>query len=162
MSWAGWTTWSSRPRNAHDLGHPPFGHLGERVLDKLARSGSGCRTGSRGTPRPSGSSPSSRCTGPGDEGLNLTAATGPPLKYPWARYVVPDSRTPPGGPSRPGARGLRPGGSGAGSSPTYDVDLPEMLAALSAFPDLPPGRQTLECSVMDLADDIAYPETSGN
>ena len=31
-----------------------------------------------------------------------------------------------------------------------------MLAALSAFPDLPPGRQTLECSVMDLADDIAY------
>ena len=31
-----------------------------------------------------------------------------------------------------------------------------MLDALAAFPDLPPGRQTLECSVMDLADDIAY------
>ena len=31
-----------------------------------------------------------------------------------------------------------------------------MLDALAAFPELPPGRQTLECSVMDLADDIAY------
>jgi dGTPase len=31
-----------------------------------------------------------------------------------------------------------------------------MMDALSAFPKLPPGRQTLECSVMDLADDIAY------
>jgi dGTPase len=31
-----------------------------------------------------------------------------------------------------------------------------MQDALAAFPDLPPGRQTLECSVMDLADDIAY------
>ena len=36
------------------------------------------------------------------------------------------------------------------------IDLPQMLDALAAFPDLPPGRQTLECSVMDLADDIAY------
>ena len=31
-----------------------------------------------------------------------------------------------------------------------------MLDALVAFPELPLGRQTLECSVMDLADDIAY------
>ena len=31
-----------------------------------------------------------------------------------------------------------------------------MRDALAAFPGLPPGRQTLECSVMDLADDIAY------
>jgi len=36
------------------------------------------------------------------------------------------------------------------------VDLVEMTNALSAFPALAPGRQTLECSVMDLADDIAY------
>lgn len=31
-----------------------------------------------------------------------------------------------------------------------------MSSVLGVFPDLPPGRQTLECSVMDLADDIAY------
>jgi dGTPase len=48
------------------------------------------------------------------------------------------------------------GGTGAGKFSTYLIDLPEMLDALEAFPGLPPGRQTLECSVMDLADDIAY------
>src|SRR3712207_9208587 len=31
-----------------------------------------------------------------------------------------------------------------------------MIESLAAFPTLPPGQQTLECSVMDLADDIAY------
>ncbi|HMM81532.1 MAG TPA: HD domain-containing protein, partial [Terrimesophilobacter sp.] len=34
--------------SAHDLGHPPFGHLGEQVLDRLARERLGLADGFEG------------------------------------------------------------------------------------------------------------------
>ena len=141
--------------NAHDLGHPPFGHLGERVLDRLARERFGLADGFEGNAQTFRVLTELEVLGPSDQGLNLTAATrAAVLKYPWARFYYPDPH-PTDWPIPPrGAGHAR--GRGAAKFSAYIIDLPQMLEAISAFPDLPPGRQTLECSVMDLADDIAY------
>ena len=143
--------------NAHDLGHPPFGHLGERVLDRLARERFGLTDGFEGNAQTFRILTELEVHGPGDDGLNLTAAVrAAVLKYPWA--PVRSARPAPDGLARP--RRAAPGTAATVRArrkfSAYLIDLPEMLDALAAFPDLPPGRQTLECSVMDLADDIAY------
>jgi dGTPase len=141
--------------NAHDLGHPPFGHLGERVLDRLARERFGLADGFEGNAQTFRVLTELEVLGPGDEGLNLTAATrAAVLKYPWACFAYPDPH-PTDWPVPPRGAG-HSRGTGAAKFSAYIIDLPQMLDALSAFPKLPPGRQTLECSVMDLADDIAY------
>ena len=142
--------------SAHDLGHPPFGHLGERALDRLARERFGLADGFEGNAQTFRILSELEVHGPGEEGLNLTAAVrAAVLKYPWARFRHPDPH-PTDWPDPPRGAGHGSGGAGAAKFSTYLIDLPEMLEALAAFPDLPPGRQTLECSVMDLADDIAY------
>jgi dGTPase len=141
--------------NAHDLGHPPFGHLGERVLDRLARERFGLADGFEGNAQTFRVLTELEVLGPSDQGLNLTAATrAAVLKYPWACFHYPDPHptdwpTPPRGAGHSRRKG-------AAKFSAYIIDLTQMLDALSAFPDLPPGRQTLECAVMDLADDIAY------
>jgi len=141
---------------AHDLGHPPFGHLGERALDRLARERFGLSDGFEGNAQTFRILSELEVHGPGPEGLNLTAAVrAGVLKYPWARFHSPDPH-PATWPEPPRGAGHGSGGTGAAKFSTYLIDLPEMLDALAAFPLLPPGRQTLECSVMDLADDIAY------
>jgi len=142
--------------NAHDLGHPPFGHLGERVLDRLARERFALGDGFEGNAQTFRILTELEVQGPGDVGLNLTAAVrAAVLKYPWARMHYPDPH-PTDWPTPPRGAGHGSEGHGAAKFSSYLIDLPEMLDALAAFPQLPPGRQTLECSVMDLADDIAY------
>ena len=76
------------------------------------------------------------------------------LKYPWACLFYPDPH-PTAWPVPPRGAGHSRGAGAAKFSATRSI-CPQMMDALSAFPKLPPGRQTLECSVMDLADDIAY------
>ena len=77
--------------NAHDLGHPPFGHLGERALDRLARERFGLVDGFEGNAQTFRILTELEVHGPGDEGLNLTAAIrAAVLKYPWARFHHPD------------------------------------------------------------------------
>jgi dGTPase len=141
--------------HAHDLGHPPFGHLGERVLDRLARERFSLADGFEGNAQSFRVITELEVLGPSDLGLNLTAATrAAVLKYPWACFYYPDPHPTEWSVPPRGAGHSR--GKGAAKFSAYVIDLPEMLDALAAFPDLPPGRQTLECSVMDLADDIAY------
>ncbi len=141
---------------AHDLGHPPFGHLGERALDRLARKRFGLADGFEGNAQTFRVLTELEVHGPGDEGLNLTAAVrAAVLKYPWARLRQPDPH-PSDWPEPPRGAGHGRSGGGASKFSAYLVDVSAMVDALAAFPDLPPGRQTVECAVMDLADDIAY------
>lgn len=140
---------------AHDLGHPPFGHLGERTLDRLARERFGLADGYEGNAQTFRIITALEVFGPGDEGLNLTAAVrAGVLKYPWGRFHVPDPH-PTTWPDRPRGANPAPDGPGAGKFGAYLPDLDEMVAVRELFA-LEPGRQTLECAVMDLADDIAY------
>lgn len=140
---------------AHDLGHPPFGHNGERTLDRIAREDFGLADGFEGNAQTFRIMTELEVHGDGVDGLNLTAAVrAAVLKYPWGRFHVP-SPHPTTWPDPP--RGANPGahGSGAAKFNAYVLDLGEMIELIDMF-GLPPGRQTLECSVMDLADDIAY------
>ncbi|MBP2435589.1 deoxyguanosinetriphosphate triphosphohydrolase family protein [Microbacterium amylolyticum] len=125
--------------SSHDLGHPPYGHLGEHTLDRLAKDRFGLAEGFEGNAQ------TFRILTRLDEhdqpgvGLNLTAATRAAiLKYPWLR----------------GNGNGRKGSSHKFSAYALDVD--ELHDALSAYPLIDTGQQTVECSVMDIADDIAY------
>lgn len=73
---------------AHDLGHPPFGHVAEKTLDK-------CLTGSRAPDGYEGNAQSFRIvtklafSRKPYPGLNLTRATlNSLLKYPWLREAA--------------------------------------------------------------------------
>ena len=129
---------------AHDLGHPPFGHNGERALDELCDSAGGfegnaqtlrvlTRLEAKGT-HPDGSS----------AGLNLTRASlDASTKYPWLRTDAPPSY------------GAHSDGTLRTTSKfgVYDDDLPVFSWLREGAPG---GRRCLEAQVMDLSDDVAY------
>jgi dGTPase len=129
---------------AHDLGHPPFGHNGERVLAELGQ-GCGGFEGNAQTLRLLTRLEAKTFSPAGESvGLNLTRATlDACTKYPW-----------------PLADAEEPRGVHADGSPrfvlkfgVYDDDRP-------VFEWMRRGavgtRQCLEAQVMDLADDVAY------
>ncbi|HET6502240.1 MAG TPA: dNTP triphosphohydrolase [Amycolatopsis sp.] len=144
---------------AHDLGHPPFGHLGEQVLDRVARHRFGLADGFEGNAQTFRILTTTDVRGPSGIGLDLTAAVrAAVLKYPWARLHRPDPhpaslRVPPRGAAEPA------GAPGTGSSKfsAYSTDLADVEQARAPFAGLiEPWQQTVEASVMDTADDIAY------
>ena len=137
--------------SAHDLGHPPFGHLGERVLDRLARETLGLDDGFEGNAQSYRILTALDVSEASPRGLNLTAAVRTAVaKYPWTRYG--DGASFGDGPL---PRGLRRTADGvwALKFSAYGIDANDLEQARSGHP---PMLQSLECSVMDIADDIAY------
>ncbi|WP_030484606.1 deoxyguanosinetriphosphate triphosphohydrolase [Nocardioides aequoreus] len=118
---------------AHDMGHPPFGHSGEAVLDDLGRACGGFE-GNAQTLRLLTRLEAKTVDAEGSSvGLNLTRATlDACTKYPWRR-----------------GQGPRPGPKFG----VYDDDLP-VFAWLRDGVD--GSRRSVEAQVMDAADDIAY------
>jgi len=142
---------------AHDLGHPPFGHLGEQVLDRIARETLGLADGFEGNAQSFRIVTTIDLHGPSGTGLDLTAAVRAAiLKYPWCRTGFPDPH-PSAVTLPPRGGGPLPGAPDAGSAKfaCYASELPDLLDARAAFP-VGPWRQTVEAAVMDTADDIAY------
>jgi dGTPase len=142
---------------AHDLGHPPFGHLGEQVLDRVARERLGLPDGFEGNAQSFRIVTTIDLHGPGGTGLDLTAAVrAAVLKYPWTRHSYPDPH-PVGALLPPRGGGPLSGAPDAGSAKfsAYTSELDDLLDCRVVFP-VGPWQQTVEAAVMDTADDIAY------
>ncbi len=118
---------------AHDLGHPPFGHIAERVLDKLVRQ-YGNSDGFEGNPQSFRIITKLALRHQDFPGLNLTRATlNAILKYPWLRRTD---------------GGLRELKWGAYSSESDEFGWARELG--------PTDAKSPEAELMDWADDIAY------
>lgn len=135
---------------AHDLGHPPFGHNGEKALDERMRDKGGFE-GNAQTLRilarlekkelqPSGGEYLSGST---RVGLNLTYRTlAAVLKY---DKCIPISRS-----DGPLVKGYYRSEEGLVKRIKEHVVGPDVADGLKG------GFKTIECQIMDLADDIAY------
>lgn len=124
---------------AHDLGHPPFGHNGERALDEVAREIGGFEGNAQTLRVLTRLEPKSVDPATGASvGLNLTRASlDAAAKYPWRLSEAP----------------ARTSGRPTTKFGVYEDDLPVFTWLRRGAPD---KEVSFEAQVMDLADDISY------
>lgn len=123
---------------SHDLGHPPFGHNGERALHEAAAGIGGFEGNAQTLRLLSRIEPKVLHADGRPAGLNLTRASlDAACKYPWAASDAP----------------LRADGRRSSKFGAYEDDLPVFEWIREGAPA---GRPCVEAQVMDLSDDISY------
>lgn len=126
---------------AHDIGHPPFGHIAEKELDKKVRN-RGVEEGFEGNAQSFRIVTKIAPHDDTEEGLNLTLATlNAILKYPWMRASKSK------GENRWGKNEHKKWGA-------YESERASFEEARALEPV--DKRQGAEASIMDWADDLAY------
>ena len=123
---------------AHDLGHPPFGHNGERALNEWASDIGGFEGNAQTLRLLTRLEPKVFSDNGLPAGLNLTrAALDATCKYPWpAELAVIDS--------------------GADRSSKFGVYQDDMQVFEWMRAGAPEGKKCIEAQIMDFADDVAY------
>ncbi|WP_301466741.1 deoxyguanosinetriphosphate triphosphohydrolase [Yaniella sp.] len=123
---------------SHDLGHPPFGHNGEKALDEAAAEIGGFEGNAQTLRLLSRLEPKKMTDHGTPAGLNLTrAALDAATKYPWLKKDAP----------------LKSDGKPTRKFGVYDDD----EAVFNWFREgVGTQRLSMEAQVMDLADDVSY------